>query len=379
MPQSTSSPLPPVSTSVIAPVTVSIAPSRVTRPSGSRWRAVPGSIFKAPDPTTCSDGREPSSSGLAAELGAVEGGELVRGAWLRQTVSQKVEDVRDICSREPERVHRGGDGDGGDDGVVDLLSLPCPLETVLFFALAPKLHAERRGMAHPFGAGSRSVNQRRCRSTAKRQLVEAAATFKRAIGSLPRLPSMKHPLPTSSDDDTLIPCGDPRTWGGSVTTEPLQTLVLHTAWANQQLFGALRDAQPFEAQQSAHLIVRLLDHIHVVRRIFQAHLQGVPHGLQSTQSATLPSLESLARESATLDRWYVDAAATLGRAELGRSRDVRFTDGNVVQMTAAEMILHVVTHTIHHRGNIDAVMFQSGMPRRRDGIPEFLVSRGSAT
>ena len=48
-------------------------------------------------------------------------------------------------------------------------------------------------------------------------------------------------------------------------------------------------------------------------------------------------------------------------------------------MTAATMILHVVTHTIHHRGNVDAVMYQCGMPRRRDGIPEFLVSRASAT
>jgi uncharacterized damage-inducible protein DinB len=50
-----------------------------------------------------------------------------------------------------------------------------------------------------------------------------------------------------------------------------------------------------------------------------------------------------------------------------------------VTMTATTMILHVITHTIHHRGNIDVVMLQAGMPRRRDGFPEFLVSRASAT
>ena len=48
-------------------------------------------------------------------------------------------------------------------------------------------------------------------------------------------------------------------------------------------------------------------------------------------------------------------------------------------MTAAEILLHVITHTIHHRGQIDAVMLQSDMPRRRDGLPELLVSRASAT
>jgi hypothetical protein len=35
--------------------------------------------------------------------------------------------------------------------------------------------------------------------------------------------------------------------------------------------------------------------------------------------------------------------------------------------------------TIHHRGNVDAIMYQAGMPRPRDGFPEFLVSRASAT
>jgi uncharacterized damage-inducible protein DinB len=160
---------------------------------------------------------------------------------------------------------------------------------------------------------------------------------------------------------------------------PLQLLVAQTAWANRQLFGALRSVDGFAARPGADLIVRALDHIHVVRCIFQAHLQGVAHGFASTQRAVPPSLEELDRESEAIDRWYVDTAASLPPDELARPRDVRFTDGKIVTMTAATMLLHVVTHTIHHRGNVDAVMFQTGMPRRRDGFPEFLVSRASAT
>ncbi|HZR80052.1 MAG TPA: DinB family protein [Candidatus Binatia bacterium] len=165
----------------------------------------------------------------------------------------------------------------------------------------------------------------------------------------------------------------------TLETTPLQMLVAHTAWANRQLFAALRDVDAFESQPGADLIARALDHIHVVRRIFQAHLHGVSHGFESTQRAVAPSLAELDRESEAIDRWYVDATASLGPGELARPRDVRFTDGNVVTMTAAAMILHVVTHTIHHRGQVDAVMIQTGMPRRRDGVPEFLVSRASAT
>jgi uncharacterized damage-inducible protein DinB len=160
---------------------------------------------------------------------------------------------------------------------------------------------------------------------------------------------------------------------------PLETLVAHTAWANRQLFAALGEVASFESQKGADLIVRLLDHVHVVGKVFQAHLQGASHSYTSTQSPVLPTLAELDRASELLDRWYVETAASLRPEELARPRYVRFTDGNVVTMTAATMLLHVVTHTAHHRGNVDALMYQAGMPRRRDGLPEFLVSRASAT
>lgn len=158
----------------------------------------------------------------------------------------------------------------------------------------------------------------------------------------------------------------------------LQTLVAHNAWANRQMFGALGDVAGFDTRPGADLIKRALDHIHVVRCIFQAHLLGVAHSFAAPQRPVAPLLAELDREFAAIDAWYGDAVASLPAAELARPRGVRFTDGKVVTMTAAEMVLHVVTHTIHHRGNVDVIMLQTGMPRRRDGMPEF-VSRASAT
>ena len=77
----------------------------------------------------------------------------------------------------------------------------------------------------------------------------------------------------------------------------------------RQLFAALRAVDSFESQVGADLIVRALDHIHVVRSIFQAHLQGVSHGYESTGRAVFHSLVELDRESETIDRWYVDIIA----------------------------------------------------------------------
>jgi uncharacterized damage-inducible protein DinB len=160
---------------------------------------------------------------------------------------------------------------------------------------------------------------------------------------------------------------------------PLHTLVAHAAWANRQLFAALREVDAFASRPGADLILLALDHIQVVASIFQAHLRGIPHSYTATQSAVRPSLEELDRRSEVLDRWYLEALTSLTAAELAQPRDVRFTDGNVVTMTPAAMILHVVLHTTHHRGNVDAIMVQTKLPRRRDGLPEFLVSRASAT
>jgi uncharacterized damage-inducible protein DinB len=164
----------------------------------------------------------------------------------------------------------------------------------------------------------------------------------------------------------------------SAAPTTLQWLVEHTAWANRQLFLALHAVDGFESQNGSSPIKLALDHIHVVRAIFQAHLKGVPHGYTATKRETSPSLDELDREFDAIDRWYVETVAALPPEELERPRDVRFTDGKIVKMTATTMILHVVTHTIHHRGNVDVIMLQTGMPRRRDGFPEF-VSRASAT
>lgn len=196
---------------------------------------------------------------------------------------------------------------------------------------------------------------------ASARTVVAAVAFKRRARALNTLEDMYNAIPTSAAREVASP-----------TT--LQLLVSHTAWANGQMFGALREVAGFETHPGADLIKRALDHIHVVRAIFQAHLQGATHGFTAPQRPVFPSLVELEREFEEIDRWYVETTASLSEAELERPRGVRFTDGKVVSMTPTTMILHVVTHTIHHRGNIDVIMLQAGMPRRRDGIPEFVVS-----
>lgn len=157
----------------------------------------------------------------------------------------------------------------------------------------------------------------------------------------------------------------------------VRTLTSHKAWANQVLFSGLRAAPELERAGDFDLIRIIMDHALVVDLIFQAHLKGVAHGFTATRSAELRSLPEIAEHSREIDRWYVDYAEHAVEAALTRRQEIRFTDGKTVSMSPAEMILHVVSHGIYHRGNVGVLLHKNGVTPGREGLPEFLIQSAS--
>ena len=66
------------------------------------------------------------------------------------------------------------------------------------------------------------------------------------------------------------------------------------------------DAQAHAAER--HALIRLMNHIHVVDRIFDGHLRGVPHGYASTNTPETPTLEALADAMQSVDHGYLELA-----------------------------------------------------------------------
>ena len=71
--------------------------------------------------------------------------------------------------------------------------------------------------------------------------------------------------------------------------------------------GTVRAAPHLDpaAQAERHAAIRLLNHIHVVDRIFAAHLSGAAHGYYATNTPKTPTLDELAVAVEGRDRWYV--------------------------------------------------------------------------
>lgn len=166
-------------------------------------------------------------------------------------------------------------------------------------------------------------------------------------------------------------------------TRNLRMLTRYTAWANGRLFTALNQLPAGEVTApratSFGNMIRTLNHAYVVDLIWQAHLEGRPHGFTSRNTDTTPTLAQLQEQQQGLDSWYVRYADGLTVNMQSEVVHFKFVDGGEGAMTRGDMLLHIVNHKTFHRGYVADMMYQ--VPARppsmdlpvflRDAAPEF--------
>jgi uncharacterized damage-inducible protein DinB len=159
--------------------------------------------------------------------------------------------------------------------------------------------------------------------------------------------------------------------------DTLQRLFRHKAWANDELLVAL--ARLGGESPITGLAVNALSHSFVVDRIFAAHMRRKAHAYASANPSELPTLEDLSADIRKSDREYIDYVATLDRDQLEDQIDFTFTDGATGRMSREEMLMHVITHGIGHRGQISAVMLLNTVPPPKDGFTTYLHEAEAST
>ncbi len=152
--------------------------------------------------------------------------------------------------------------------------------------------------------------------------------------------------------------------------DSLHRLFRFKAWANYELFTALATLD--SASPATHLAIRALSHTYVVDRIFFAHMTRKDHGYTSANLSEMPTLQDLSRDIRTSDREYVDYVAELERGQLAEQIEFTFTDGAPGCMSREEMLMHVITHGIGHRGQVSAVMLLHAASPAKDGFTTYL-------
>ena len=159
----------------------------------------------------------------------------------------------------------------------------------------------------------------------------------------------------------------------------LNTLLSYKRWANTELFDSLFKVHASAAAEPAHTMLRLLNHVYVVDRIFQAHLLGQPHGYTALNTAQTPDLRVLWQAVQQLDNWYLDYAASLTSQDAQERLNFNYVDGKAACMSRAEMLLHVVNHGSYHRGAVGELLHQCGLPPPHDVLTVFLHNQAATT
>ena len=139
-------------------------------------------------------------------------------------------------------------------------------------------------------------------------------------------------------------------------------LARYNQWSDNVMFdgvAALPEGEALKPRTSLFRnMVHTLNHIYVIDRIWQAHLEGREHGYEARNTRDHPPLDELRALQQEIDQWYVDWSDRQTDDGLAETVNYTLIGGNRGAMSRGEILLHVVMHTGYHRGFVADMMFQ---------------------
>ena len=153
-------------------------------------------------------------------------------------------------------------------------------------------------------------------------------------------------------------------------------LTRYNAWSNRLMLDAVAALPPGEAVKERKSLfknmVHTLNHNYVIDAIWQAHLEGRPHGYAARNTVDYPPLAELNEKQHAIDQWYIDWADALTDAALDEKVQFTLIGGTAGAMTRFESLQHVVNHTSYHRGFVCDMFFEVPARPPTMDLPVFL-------
>lgn len=148
----------------------------------------------------------------------------------------------------------------------------------------------------------------------------------------------------------------------SATQQMIRMMTHYMAWANGVMLSSvsrLPDAEIVKPRQALFgNIAHTFNHIVVVEKIFQAHLEGKAHSFAARNTESSPPFVEVREQLEKMDQYYVALAANLCEEELNEVIKFTFVGGGAGSMTRLEILLHLVNHATYHRGFISDMLYQ---------------------
>lgn len=137
----------------------------------------------------------------------------------------------------------------------------------------------------------------------------------------------------------------------NVSVETLRTYLVYTEWATSRVLGAARGLSAGEIDRdfgtADKSVLGTLTHVFSADRVWLARIQGAPQ----ERPGRLELSELEAQWGDLYRRWH-DWAAELDEAGAAERLSYRDLAGNAWVSPIWQIVLHVVNHGTHHRGQV---------------------------
>lgn len=148
----------------------------------------------------------------------------------------------------------------------------------------------------------------------------------------------------------------------------VRMMTSYMAWANTTMFNSVSKIPAAEIVKERQTlfgnIAHTFNHILVVHKIFQAHLENKTHPYTARNTESSPPITEVRQQLEDMDQYYVALANRLSQGELDDVIEFTFVGGGDGAMTRAEVLLHLVNHATYHRGFISDMLYQ--VPHKGD-------------
>jgi uncharacterized damage-inducible protein DinB len=138
-----------------------------------------------------------------------------------------------------------------------------------------------------------------------------------------------------------------------MTTDPIQRLLDHMAWADERVVDRIGDGAGLSPQ-----MLRLLSHLLAAERIWLDRLRGAPAAAIEVWPDLSPEgcRDLLGRNRED----YRQFLSERGPEEMSRVMTYRNSAGKEFETAVGDILMHVALHGAYHRGQIAMALRQGG-------------------
>lgn len=152
----------------------------------------------------------------------------------------------------------------------------------------------------------------------------------------------------------------------------LHSLYQYKAWSEEELFKCLKAPAAKSYPDEMAKATYWLSHINIVDQLFIAKLQGNPDEFDSVVTDQPPNLTQLEEQFSIANQWFVDYTKSVTAMELSDPVAFIFKDGKPGNMTKEQILAHVLSHGLQHRGGIGTILPREILQDHQDHFTTFL-------